>query len=325
MSEPLTKFQKRLCNALQDGLAICAGPYADLAEYLGSDEETVLEETRELKEKGIIRRIRAMMNHRALGMTSTLVAGHVPEEKLQEVGEAINAMEGVSHNYVRKHDLNLWFTLQGGSAEEIEIEVSKLSGQLGIDFYSLPVERVFKLNVRFDAEGKGQQIGDVEPVPKSEAVELNDTEKRILSKLQDELKVTERPFDFLCGEGLEIDEVLKIIRKLLDKGVIRRVGAAVDHRKLGFVANILFCCVVGEGQIIEAGKRLARFGIVSHCYERKRVKDWPYNLFAMMHGRSMGEIQHVIDKFVEAEGIEAFELLPTEAELKKQPVRHSFK
>ena len=324
MSEPLTKFQKRLCNVLQDGLAICAGPYADLAEYLGTDEKTVLEETRELKEKGIIRRIRAMMNHRALGMTSTLVAGHVAEEKLQEVGEAINALEGVSHNYVRKHDLNLWFTLQGGSPEEIDLEVSKLSGRFGIDFFSLPAVRVFKLDVRFDTEGEGQPLGDVELVPKSEAVELNETERQILSKLQDEFEITKRPFDFLCGEGLEIEEVLRTIQGLVDKGVIRRVGAVVDHRKIGFVANILFCCTVGEGQIVEAGKRLARFGIVSHCYERKRVKDWPYNLFAMMHGRSMGEIQHVIDKFVEAEGIEAFELLPTEAELKKKAVKYKF-
>lgn len=324
MSEPLTKFQKRLCNMLQDGLAICAWPYADLAEHLGTDEKTVLEETRELKEKGIIRRIRAMINHRALGMTSTLVAGHVPQENLQEVGEAINSLEGVSHNYVRKHDLNLWFTLQGGSPEEIEIEVSKLSGRFGINFYNLPVVRVFKLDVRFDAEGSGQLSNDVEPVPKSEAVKLNVAEKRIVSKLQDELEVTERPFDFLCGEGLEIDELIRTIQRLVDKGVIRRIGAVVDHRKLGYVANILFCCAAGEGQIAEAGRRLARFGIVSHCYQRKRVKDWPYNLFAMLHGRSMGEIQHVIDKFTEAEGIEAFELLATEAELKKKAVRHTF-
>ncbi|UCE99256.1 MAG: hypothetical protein JSV82_08835 [Planctomycetota bacterium] len=322
MSLHITKLQKRLCNVLQDGLPIRARPFADLGKLLETDEKTALEETRQLKERGVIKRIGTMINHRALGMTSTLVTGHVPEEALEEVAEAVNALKNVSHNYIRKHNLNLWFTLQGESQEQIDIEVSKLSGRFGIDFYSLPVERVFKLDVRFDAEGEGQPSGDTQQVPKSEIFELNDTEKQILSKLQDEIEVTERPFHFLCGAGIEIDEVLNTIKNLIDKGVIRRLGAVVDHRKLGFVANVLFCCEVQQERIIEAGKKLARFGIVSHCYERKRVKNWPYNLFAMMHGRSMVDIQHVIDKFTKAEGIESFELLPTEAELKKEPVRY---
>ena len=131
----------------------------------------------------------------------------------------------------------------------------------------------------------------------------------------------ERPFDFLCGADLESEEVLRIIQGLIDKSIIRRIAAAVDHRKLGFTANVLFACEVGRDRIIKAGKSLARFRAVTHCYERKTVKDWPYNLFAMMHGRSMGEIQHVTSKFTEAEGIDSFELLPTAAELKKQPIQ----
>jgi len=98
----------------------------------------------------------------------------------------------------------------------------------------------------------------------------------------------------------------------------------VDHRKLGFVANVLFAAEVPQARIVKAGKRLARSEIVSHCYERETFENWPYNLFAMMHGRSMGQIQHVIDEFVEAEKIDSFRLLPTKAELKKQPVKHKF-
>ncbi len=79
-----------------------------------------------------------------------------------------------------------------------------------------------------------------------------------------------------------------------------------------------------EDRIVEAGETLALFGAVSHCYERKAVENWPYNLYAMMHGRSMGEVQHLVNKFTEAERIDSFELLPTEAELKKEPVKHKF-
>jgi DNA-binding Lrp family transcriptional regulator len=267
-----------------------------------------------------------------------LVAAHIPQESLQEVTEAVNALRGVSHNYLRSHYYNLWFTLQAESAEQIEVILSKLSGRLGIDFYSLPVKRAFKLDVRFDAESESQPlVQDVEKFSKGPCfrrgklipvragtVELSENQKLILSKLQDELNLTGEPFDFLCSEGLGKQEVLRIIAELIDKGVIRRIAAVLDHRKLGFVANVLFACKVPQDRIAEAGKRLARFGIVSHCYERKTFRDWPYNLFAMMHGRSMGEIQHVINKFVEAEKIDSFELLPTAAELKKQPVKHQF-
>jgi DNA-binding Lrp family transcriptional regulator len=324
VSVRLTKLRKQLCNVLQGGLPICPKPYDDLAKYLNNNEETILQEIRELKESGVIRRICALINHRALGMTSTLVAAHIPEENVQEVAEAVNSLENVSHNYLREHYYNLWFTLQAESPKQIEVTVSNLSGRFGIDFYSLPIERVFKLDVRFDVEGEGQLPGDIEQIPKSKTVELNEAEKQILWKLEDDLDVISEPFDFLCSEGLEMKGVLRIIQGLIDKGVIRRIAAVIDHHKLGFVANVLFCSEVPQNRIVEAGEALARFGIVSHCYERKTVEDWPYNLFAMMHGKSMGEIQHVINKFTESEKINSFELLPTVAELKKGPVKHRF-
>jgi DNA-binding Lrp family transcriptional regulator len=323
VSAHLTKLQKQLCNALQEGLPICPKPYDDLAKYLNNNEETILQETKKLKEMGVIRRICALINSRALGLTGTLVAAHIPQEILQEVTAAVNGLEDVSHNYLRKHYYNLWFTLQAESADQIEAVISNLSGRFGIDFYSLPIEHVFKLDVRFDAEGEGQ-LGNVEQIPKSEKMELNKAEKKILSKLEADLEIISEPFNFLCGEGLETEEVLQIIQGLIDKGVVRRIAAIVNHRKLGFVANVLFCSRVPEGRIVEAGEALAHFGAVSHCYERKPVENWPYNLYAMMHGKSMGEIQHLINKFTEAERIDSFELLPTAEELKKEPVKHQF-
>lgn len=320
----LTKLRKQLCNVLQEGLPICSKPYADLAEFLNNNEKTILQETEELKREGVIRRICALINHGALGMTSTLAAAHISEENLGEVTETVNALENVSHNYLREHYYNLWFTLQVESPEQIKVTLSHLSARFGADFHSLPVQRVFKLDVRFDAEGEGQLLGGIAQIPKSETVELKRKEKQILSKLEDGLDVISEPFSFLCGEGLERQEVLRIIQRLIDKGVIRRIAAVVDHRKLGFVANVLFCGEVPQDRIVEAGKALARFGMVSHCYERETIEDWPYNLYAMMHGKSMGEIQHVINKFTESEKIDSFELLPTAEELKKEPVKHRF-
>jgi DNA-binding Lrp family transcriptional regulator len=328
----LTKLQKRLCNELQDGLPICAKPFDDLAKYLGSDEETVLQEIRGLKEAGIIRRLRALTDYRALGFTGTLVAAHVPEQDLKAVAEAVNSLAQVSHNYRREHHFNLWFTLQAESEEQIGRTLSNLAEQFDIDFHSLPVKRVFKLDVRFDAESEGQALSDVEEAATAKEkskevkkkVQLGQNEKKILAGLQGDLELTSKAFEFLCRQGLGEKEVLEIIKRLIDKGVIRRIAAAVDHRKLGFTANVLFCSEVSESKIVEAGWRLARFGMVSHCYERETFEGWPYNLFAMMHARSMGEIQHVINKFIKAEEIDSFELLPTASELKKKPVKYRF-
>jgi len=203
VSVHLTKLQKQLCNALQDGLPICRKPYDDLAKYLNNDEETILQEVRGLKESGVIRRIRALINSRALGLTGTLVAAHIPEENLQQVTAAVNSMEDVSHNYLRGHHYNLWFTLQAESAEQIEAVILNLSRRFGIDFYNLPVERVFKLDVRFDAEGQ-EPLSDTGQIPKNEKAELNEAEKLILAKLENELDVISEPFEFLCGKELEL-------------------------------------------------------------------------------------------------------------------------
>jgi len=319
----LTKLQKRLCNALQNGLPICERPFAEIAKVLERSEEEILEQTRTLKNAGIIRRIGALLNYRALGMISTLVAAHIPQEKIQEVAEMVSSLENVSHNYLRTHYYNLWFTLRAQTDEQIDFVLAGLSSRFGIDFHSLPTERVFKLDVRFDAESDSDlSLEDVGEIPKSEVVELDENQRLILSKLQGGLDITADPFAFLCSDGLGAADIVGIIAELINKGVVRRIAGVVDYRKLGFVANILFVCKVPQSRVIEVGKRLARFRMVSHCYQRRTFEGWPYNLFAMMHSRNISRIQRVINKFTEAEGIDSFQLLPTIAELKKQPVKY---
>lgn len=329
MAIRLTKFQKRLCNVLQEDLPICWKPFDDLAKYLDTDEKTLLQQIAELKKMGIVRRFRALVNYRVLGMISTLVAAHIPADCLQAVTEAVNSLETVSHNYLRQHHYNMWFTLQAPNTQKIDLVLSELSGRFGIDFHSLSVERFFKLDVRFDAlDETSAAAGFLQNVGQSstnyENVELNENQKRVFSGLQEELRLTSEPFAFMCGEDLGREDVLRIIKELIDLGVVRRIAAVVNHRKLGFTANVMFAAEVPKEKIVDAGEKLARFGIVSHCYERRTFEGWPYNLFAMMHGRSMGEIQHAINRFTESEKIESFELLPTAKELKKRPVKHRF-
>lgn len=321
----MTTFQEKLCNVLQDGLPICRRPFAEIATVLRSDESEVLRQTSRLKELGVIRRICALINYRALGVTSTLVAAHIAEEKLLEVAAVINSLANVSHNYQRNHYYNLWFTLQASAASQIEMTLADLSGRFGVDFHSLKVVRTFKLDVRFDAQSEGQELlYSCGKIPQVQPVEINENQKKVISGLEHDLELTTEPFGFLSGGDLQKEDVLRVITALMDKGVIRRIAAVVDHRKLGFVANVLFAGEVPQDRIVQVGQRLACLPIVSHCYERQSFEGWPYNLFAMMHGQNIEQIENAINKFTQAEAIYSFQLLPTEAELKKQPVKHKF-
>ncbi len=324
MTVELSQFQKRLCNRLQRGLSLCARPFAAIAQDLGSSETEVLRETRDLKEAGILRRISVQLNYRALGFSSTLVTGHVPPEQLPEVTAAVNHLPGVSHNYLRSHHYNLWFTLQGRTPEQISVTLLDLRTRFDVDFHSLPVTHVFKLDVRFDVENADEVLlQDDEAVPSTEPVEIADGQRDILARLQGGLEVTSRPFDAPRPEDMDEQCYFALLAELMDLGVIRRIAGVLNHHKLGFSANVMFAGQVTPEHVVEAGRRLAQFGTVSHCYERRTFAGWKYNLFAMMHGRSMAQIQHTLDKFTAPGDVLAFELLPTQAELKKQPVRHT--
>jgi len=322
----LTELQKQLCTLLQQGIPVCEKPFEKIANDLCVNTEQVLDDIRKLKDLGLIRRFRAIINHRTLGKASTLVTAHVPEDKLPEVAGAVNNLSGVSHNYLRGNYYNLWFTLQAQTTEGIDKILSDLQKRYGVEFHSLPVLKTFKLSVQFNVSDK-EHVSKNKKIlkPKSTKVSLSDDEKYILSNLQSEIEITDKPFSFLTNEKLSIEDVLKIIQELFDKGVIRRIAAVINYMEVGFNTNVMFACQVLPENIVGTGEKLASMEIVSHCYERETFDGWPYNLFGMLHARSMEEIQNQVNEFVEKEKITSFQLLSTISELKKEPVQHEFK
>jgi DNA-binding Lrp family transcriptional regulator len=116
---------------------------------------------------------------------------------------------------------------------------------------------------------------------------------------------------------LKIDEALGRIKAMMDKEVISRLGAVVNHNKLGFVANAMLVCEIKQAKVVEAGEKLMKVGIVSHCYQRRAFEGWPYNLFGMMHGRNLEDIRRVAEKFVSELGIKSWQLLATAETFKK--------
>ncbi len=142
---------KKILNIIQAGFPVEAEPFKVLGEQVGISEDDVLERIKKLKETGIIRRIGAVFDTRRLGFVSTLCAARVPEEKLKEFVEIVNSYPGVTHNYRRSHEYNVWFTCIASTEEKIRKTLMEISEKTDItDMLNMPAKRKFKINVSFD-------------------------------------------------------------------------------------------------------------------------------------------------------------------------------
>ena len=147
----MDEMDRMILNEIQSYFPIEARPYQVLGEKLGCSEEEALQRVQDLKDREVIRRIGANCNSRKLGYTSTLCAAKVPSRLMARFVEVVNSYMGVTHNYRRDHDYNIWFTLIAPSEEKIERilrEIIELT-EVG-EVISLPAERLFKIQVDFE-------------------------------------------------------------------------------------------------------------------------------------------------------------------------------
>ena len=147
----MDEIDRKLLNLIQQDFPITAEPFADVAGRLGIGEAELLERIGRLKEEGIIRRIGAVFDLRKLGFASTLCAARVPEERVRIFVEVVNACPGVTHNYRRDDEYNVWFTLIASGEEELAGALAGIKRKAGIDdILSLRATRTFKINARFE-------------------------------------------------------------------------------------------------------------------------------------------------------------------------------
>lgn len=141
-------IDRKILNEIQSAFPIASRPYLELGKRLDLSEEEVLERVKRLRSEGIIRRIGGNFDSRRLNFTSSLCAARVPEEKIKVFVGLINGYKGVTHNYLRGHDYNIWFTLIAPSTKEIEDVLSDISEKTGIrEILNLPATRTFKIKV----------------------------------------------------------------------------------------------------------------------------------------------------------------------------------
>jgi len=147
----LDLVDRKILQIIQSDFPLVARPYLQIAAALGLSEGEVLERLQSLQERGVIRRLGGLFNSRALGYTGTLCALRVPPGDIERVAAIVNSYPGVTHNYLRNHDYNMWFTLLAPSEEQLNETVAEIRRRTGIQqMIELPAVNLFKVRVNFE-------------------------------------------------------------------------------------------------------------------------------------------------------------------------------
>ena len=322
---------RALLNVIQNHFPIAVHPYQILGLAVGTTEEDAFQRIQRLRQEGIIRRLGGVFDSRRLGYYSTLCTAKVPEEKISTLATLLEGIPGVTHNYIRNHEYNVWFTLIARSKAVAESTLQNIREVLGVsEIYSLPATRFFKINVNFDFDlsnkdtSKDEEIENNMQKPKdSSPYELNSEDIALIRVLQGNLPDSITPYSVLADDlHWQVENVISIALRLVEVEVARRFGAVLRHQKAGFVANAMGVWQVDPRQAAEVGKIMARFKEVSHCYQRDTLPDWPYSLFTMIHGRTVEGCEEVMKRISLATGVKTYSMLFSTAELKKSSMQY---
>ncbi|HEY5943164.1 MAG TPA: Lrp/AsnC family transcriptional regulator [Solirubrobacterales bacterium] len=303
---PLDETDKRLMNLLQSNFPLDPEPFALVAGEADLELDDVLARTQRLLDGRIIREITPIFDTRALGYESMLVAAKVDDENPQRAAKIVNAHPGVSHNYLRTHDFNMWFTIATPPDSELGLQgtLEALMEETGAEsMRELPTLTLFKINMNLEMEkGTEALAAAVEAAPprELEPQPYDADDIALIKTLQGPMAAVARPYDAAASElGISTEELLDRLRAMVDRKILRRVAAILYHRRAGFSANGMGVWKVPEDKIMEVGGRMASFRGVSHCYQRPTYEDWPYSVFTMAHGRSKQECDAVLDAIAE--------------------------
>jgi DNA-binding Lrp family transcriptional regulator len=145
----MDEMDKAILNEIQSHFPIVSRPYEEVGERVGATEAEVVRRVQAMLDRGVIRRLGANFTSRKLGYTSTLCAAHVPPELLERFVEVVNRYPGVTHNYLRQHHFNVWFTLIAESTARLDQILAEISAASGVEVLSLPAQEIFKIKVDF--------------------------------------------------------------------------------------------------------------------------------------------------------------------------------
>ena len=321
---PLDDADRRLLNLLQGSFPLAERPFAEVAALAELGEDQVLERTRRLLHERIIRELTPIFDTRVLGYKSMLVAAKVDADNPWRAAKVINSHPGVSHNYLRNHDFNIWFTIavEPGSRLGLDGTLDVLQRLTGAEsIRQLPTLRLFKIRMDLEMEAGTDALaasGVAEEPKEPEPIELSELDVAVIRATQGPMEVTPEPYARAAAElEMSQEDLLGHLESMRERKALRRVAAILYHRRAGFSANGMGVWRVPEERIMELGPRMAAFRGISHCYQRPTYPDWPYSIFTMAHGRSKEECDAILDSIAEFTGIEDRRTLYSSTEFKK--------
>ncbi len=320
-------LDKEILNEIQWSFPLVSEPYKELADRFHVTNDEMKKRISNLKSLGVLRQLSAIFDTRKLGYKSSLVAMAIDADKLDSVANQVNRHPGVSHNYERNHEYNLWFTLATPPGSDLKTEVDKFGKLAGIKkIRLLPTIKLFKIGVKLDmVDEKKKEIAPTEEKKKINDIKFTPTEddKEFIRQLQKDLEVVDRPFLAAAQSlGMSEDQVFEKLRHYEEIGVMRRYAAILRHRDVGFTANGMIVWRVPEQRIEEVGDILGAFPQISHCYQRPVYQDWPYNVFSMVHCKSIAEAESMAKEIQNHIKVDDYRILFSSREFKKTRVEY---
>ncbi len=320
----LSDFDRTLLDLMQGSFPIAARPYEAVAGEAGVAEDQVLEAVQRLLDDRIIRQVTPIYDTRALGYGSMLVAAKVDPEHPWRAAKIINSHPGVSHNYLRNHEFNMWFTLATEPDSKLGLQgtldlLQEMTGAESIR--QLPTLKLFKIRMDLEMSGNTETLakrGVEQQLVAIEAKPYDEFDRAVIRATQGDLPVVSEPWNESAQQlGISVDELLAQLEAMKERGLLRRVAGILYHRRAGFSANGMGVWQVPADQIAEIGPKMAAYRGVSHCYERPTYADWPYQIFTMAHGRSKQECDAILDAIADEFPIEQRATLYSSTEFKK--------
>ena len=265
----MDNLDKEILNEIQWSFPLVTRPFDTIAKKFNTTPEIVKERLNNLKEIGVLRQLSAIFDTRKLGYTSSLVAMEIEDDKLEYVASQINRHPGVSHNYERDHQFNLWFTLAVPPGADLKAELDKFNVLQGIKkVRMLPTLQLFKIGVKLDlVDEKKHDIAPTEEKKEIKNIKFEPTEqdKDFIRELQKNMEIIDEPFVNAANNlGLTENELFEKMKHYEDIGVMRRFAAILRHRQIGFTANGMIVWKVDDDKISEVGAKLGSFPQVSH-------------------------------------------------------------
>jgi DNA-binding Lrp family transcriptional regulator len=321
---PLDERDKRLLNLMQGSFPIAPRPYQHVAARAEITEEEAIARVRELLDHRIVRQVTPIFDTRALGYSSMLVAATVDPDNPWRAAKVINEHPGVSHNYLRNHEFNIWFTIATepdsplGLDRTLEV-LGEIAGAESIR--QLPTLKLFKIRMDLEMEGGTDALSkavEVAPPAEIERQPYDERDIAVIKALQGDMPIVSEPYAPAAKVlGMAQEELLEHLMSMQERRLLRRVAAILFHRRAGFSANGMGVWNVPDERIMELGPQMAAYRGISHCYQRPTYQDWPYSIFTMAHGRSKDECDAILDSIADSTGIDERATLYSSTEFKK--------